>query len=285
MVNRISNLLFRIKNYKYLKINDTVSQKILEYRYANDKSEPKKISDYGFSIYSQHEEDGILLYIFSLIGVQSKKCVEICAGNGVESNTANLFVNHFWTGLLFDGNVKNIEFAKKFYSMHKNTKIYPPIIKHAWINKDNINTLIEDNGIKGEIDLFSLDIDGNDYYLLDELNVINPRVIVLEINHMLGYEKSLSIPYDEKFVAEFKNGVTDYYGASLMAFIKLANSKGYRFVGLNRIATNAFFIRNDITHDRLPEVKKYSEYFKHPRAKFGMSVRGKKIINKEWVKV
>ena len=59
-----------------------------------------RFEDIGFKQYSQHNEDGILLYIFSLIGQTNKICVEICCGNGQENNTANLLINHGWTGLL-----------------------------------------------------------------------------------------------------------------------------------------------------------------------------------------
>lgn len=284
MLNKIKNFLFKVRYYKYLNINDTVNQKNLEYQYSVDNNE-KKLFEYGFSTYSQHEEDGMLLYIFSLIGTTDKKCVEMCVGTGIESNTANLIINHFWAGLLFDGNSKNIKIAQNFYSKHKNTMIYPPRVVHAWIDKENINSLIADNGYRGEIDLFSLDIDGIDYYLLENLNVITPRVIVLEINHLLGYERSCTVPYDKSFQAEFSSDGSDYAGASLMAFIKLAKKKGYRFVGTNRFATNAFFIRDDIKHQKLDEVKDVSLYFKHPRVVYGMTKRYKRIKDKAWIEV
>lgn len=284
MMNKIKNIIFKLKYYKYLSINETVSQKNLEYDYKNDLDD-KLLYDYGFSTFSQHEEDGILLYIFSLIGTTNKKCVEVCAGNGIESNTANLIVNHFWDGLLFDGDLKNIEIANKFFTAHKNTNIYPPKVIHAWIDRENINTLIKDNGYQGEIDLFSLDIDGIDYYILENLNIILPRVIVLEINHLIGFEKAQTVPYDKHFKAEFTKDGSDYAGASLMAFVKLAKEKGYRFVGTNRFATNAFFIRNDIKNDKLEEVNDTSIYFTHPRVIYGMNERYKRVQNKEWIDV
>lgn len=276
--------MFNRKYQKQLSINDTVNQKILAYQYAEDTSE-RLLFEYGFSIFSQHEEDGILWYIFSLIGTTNKKCIEVCAGTGMESNTANLIVNHFWTGLLFEGDRKKLKVAQEFYTKHKNTMIHPPQMVHAWIDKENINGLIKDNGHQGEIDLFSLDVDGIDYYLLESLNQVSPRVIVLEINHLLGFEKSLSIPYDKNFKAEFSKDGTDYAGASLKAFIKLGRTKGYRFVGTNRFATNAFFIRDDIHHDKLKEVEDVSLYFKHPRVLYGMNERYQRIKDKKWIEV
>lgn len=285
MLKKIKNLLFKIQYFRYLHINDTVNQNNLLHNMRRDDRPDMKLFDYGFSTFSQHEEDGMLLYIFALIGTTNKKCVEMCIGTGIESNTANLIVNHFWTGLLFDGNPDNIDIARKFYARHRNTQIYPPQIIHAWIDKENINSLIADNNYTGEIDLFSLDIDGIDYYLFESLTVISPRVIVLEINHLWGYEASYTVPYDKNFKAEFFVDGSDYAGASLSAFIKLARQKGYRFVGTNRFATNAFFIRNDIQHDRLTEVTDLSSYFEHPRVVYGMTERFKRIKNKIWVEI
>ena len=72
--------------------------------------EPQEMPSFrevGFKAYSQFEEDGILLYIFSIIGVSNKKVVEICVGDGTECMAANLLINHGWEGLLFDGSEEN----------------------------------------------------------------------------------------------------------------------------------------------------------------------------------
>lgn len=271
--------------------NETASQEVVQknlmisYKLCSGSSQQMvALHETGFRIYSQHDEDGILLYIFSLIGTVNKKCVEVCAGNGMECNTANLIVNHRWTGLLMDGNKENIDKAKEFYRKNKNTMFWPPSIVQAWITRENINELIAQNGFEGEIDLLSLDIDGNDYWIWKAIDVISPRVIVLEYNHLLGPDRSLTVPYDPAFVAEFTEYGSDYAGASLTAFVKLGHNKGYRLVGTNSIGTNAFFIRNDIKHSWLPEISAKACFF-HPRVRFGMDVRWKKVENKQWQEV
>ncbi|MFI5458329.1 MAG: hypothetical protein ACHRXM_23105, partial [Isosphaerales bacterium] len=88
--------------------------------------------DVEFRAFSQNGEDGILLYIFSLIGMGGRRCVEICAGDGIECNTANLIVNHGWTGLMFDGNAQLIERGRAFYSRHGDTRSLPPRLVNAW---------------------------------------------------------------------------------------------------------------------------------------------------------
>ena len=239
---------------------------------------------FGFRCYSQHEEDGLIWYIFSLIGTTNKKCVEVCAGDGIECNTANLTINHGWIGLLFDGNAQNIKIAQSFYYNHPNTQYWPPTLKQAWITKNNINSLIKNENFTDEIDLLSMDIDGIDYWLWQTLNVISPRLVVLEFNHLWGPYESVTVPYSDNFKAEFTAHGSDYAGASLAAFVKLGKKKGYRLIGTNRIATNAFFLRNDIVHDWLPEVNAET-CFKHPRAIYGMQERFPLIKDKNWVKV
>jgi len=264
-----------------------VNQKNLMMSYKrlyHAESEPLTFRDVGLRIHSQHEEDGILLFIFSLIGVTNQKCVEICAGDGIECNTANLILNHRWIGLLCDGNEENIATAREFYSTHPDTRYWPPRIAHKFITKDNINQLIVDNGFEGEIDLLSTDIDGIDYWLWKEISCISPRVVVLEFNHLWGPDISVSVPYSDDFKAQFTAFGSDYAGASLKAFVKLGKEKGFRLVGTNSIATNAFFIRNDIACDWLPEIDT-AVCFDHPRAQFGIKKRLPGVKDKDWVTI
>ena len=211
-----------------------------------------KFEDVEFRAFSQNGEDGILLYIFSLIGTSCRKAVEVCAGNGIECNTANLIINHGWQGLLFDGDERNIKVGRDFYTRCKDTYYAPPIFVRAWIDRENINALIMKHGFRGEVDLLSLDMDGIDYWVWDSISCINPRVVVLEYNEQFGFEP-VTVPYDPQFDRLRKD--INYWGASLSAFCHLAEQKGYRLVGCNRQRLNAFFIRNDVGTDRLPEIQ------------------------------
>lgn len=265
----------------------TIEQNVLSLLYKEQyemKRPPLTFKDVGFRIHSQHEEDGILNFIFSLIGTTGKRCIEICAGDGIECNTANLIINHRWIGLLVDGNDVNVEKARRFYADNLDTKFWPPAIIKEWVTKDNVNEIIREHGFAGQIDLLSLDIDGVDYWLWQEISCISPRVVVLEFNHLWGSGASVTVPYQEDFVAEFTEYGSDYAGASLPAFVKLGKEKGYRLVGTNAIATNAFFVRDDIACDWLPEVDA-ATCFDHPRAQFGMAHRLPGVKSKEWVEV
>lgn len=238
----------------------------------------------GFSLYSQHEEDGLLLYLFALLGTTNRKCVEICAGDGRECNSANLILNHRWIGLLFDGQAENVGIGASFYAKHPATRHWPPDFQCRWITRDNANHLVQDRGFAGEVDLLSLDLDGIDYWIWESLECIRPRVVVLEFNHLWGPDEAVTVPYTEDFRAEFTKYGSDYAGASLAAFVKLGQTKGYRLVGTNAFATNAFFVRSDLDHPWLPAISPRN-CFNHPRAQFGIEQRLPHILNKPWVRL
>lgn len=244
-IKQLKNELNNLKRtVSFFSSNNQVGQKSLYLYYQNlldTNSQLPNFQDTGFRVFSQNDEDGYLLYIFSLIGTTNRYCVEICAGNGIQCNTANLIINHGWYGLLFDGNQDLIKEGKNFYSQCKDTFCLPPKLIHSWITKDNINQLITDNNFSGEIDLLSLDMDGIDYWIWEAIECITPRVVVLEYQDIWGPDKSVTIPYQPNFVAEFGEYGPDYCGASLSAFVKLGKEKGYRLVGCNKYGFNAFF--------------------------------------------
>lgn len=237
----------------------------------------------GLRSYSQNDEDGILIYIFAVIGTTNKKSVELCAGDGIENNTANLIINHGWAGLMFDGNEANVERGRKFYSQCKDTWLAPPNFVHAWIEKENVNSLIVSEGYEGEIDLLSLDLDGVDYWIWRAIDCINPRLIVLEYQPVLGPRESLTIPYERDF-NRYNIHAQGYWGASLPAFVKLGREKGYRLIGCNRNCINAFFMRNDVGADIFPEID-VASCFAHPRAQHRMKTLYPEVRHLPWIEV
>ena len=234
--------------------NEAVAQRMLMHQYRLLASQGHEwlpsINDVGFRKYSQFEEDGILLYIFSLVRPTNKKCVEICAGNGRECNTANLIVNHGWWGYLFDGDKQNVKEGTAFFSQNKDTFFYPPKFTRAWITAENVNDVIEKSGVSGPIDLLSLDLDGMDYWVWKAISVIEPQVVVCETHNAIPPDKALTVPYDPKFVFASE----DFRGASLAAMCKLGRDKGYRLVGTHRFGFNAFFVKNTVGKEFFPEV-------------------------------
>lgn len=210
------------------------------------------IEEVGFREFSQFEEDGILLYIFSLLGEGNKRVVELCCGTGDECMSANLIINHGWDGLLFEGGGKDYQKCRKFFLTHLNSRLLcPPKIVKAWITKDNVNQLIMDNGFIGEVELLSLDMDGNDYYIMDAISVISPKVIICETHSFIPMDKAVTMPYKE----DFCKNKSDFYGVSTAGMVKLMKRKGYRLIAAHRYGGNCIFMRNDIGTDIFPEIE------------------------------
>jgi hypothetical protein len=214
------------------------------------------IKDAGFRAYSQFEEDGIILYILSMIGFKNKRVVEICCGSGDECMATNLILNHGFDGYLFDGDPDNISRAERFFRLKKDCLAYSPILTQAWITAENVNDLLTRSGCAGEVDLFSLDIDGNDYWVWNAIEAINPRLLVFETNNIIPSDKSLTIEYQ----ADFDSGGSkigaenDHRSVSLLAMRKLCKKRGYRMIGAHRHGFNVFFLREDEGVHFFPEV-------------------------------
>lgn len=207
-------------------------------RYKDDK----RLLKYGFKAYSQTDEDGIIQEIFQRIGVTNKTFIEIGVGDGLENNTLFLLLKG-WKGFWVDGDLKNIKaIHNKFLFLQDSGRLN---IKQAWIDKDNIDSLINDFGLPQEIDLLSIDIDGNDYHVFKNIVSLNPRVVVIEYNATLPPPVKWVMTYDQ---CHTKTN-TDYFGASLKSFESLFQKKGYLLVGCNIIGVNAFFVRKDLIEE------------------------------------
>lgn len=221
------------------------------YRALADKKEGLPLKETGFRVFSQYEEDGLLLYIFSVIGMTNKTFVEIGSDDGVNSNSANLYFNFGWHGLFIDGNSRSIKRGKNFFSKYPHPWFYKPKFVCAKVTCENINQLVEEAGYKGEVGLLSIDIDGNDYWVWDALEVINPQVVLIETHDEFGLN-NIVVPYDPDYSYPGKH--PDYHGASPVAMTNLAKKKGYRLVGANELGFNFIFVRNGFVDDLIPEV-------------------------------
>jgi hypothetical protein len=213
------------------------------------------IRDAGFRVYSQFEEDGIILYVLSMIGFKTRRVVEMCCGAGNECMAANLILNHGFDGFLFDGSQDNIRRADAFFRSKRDCLLYSPLLTAAWITAENVNELLSKSGCGGEVDLFALDIDGNDYWVWKAIEAINPRLFVVETHNVIPSDRSLAIEYRPDFNYLEQSGTARMYlGASLLAMMKLCKRRGYRLIGGHRHGFNAFFLRDDEGQKFFPEV-------------------------------
>ena len=257
MISGIKHILKKyLKFYKVrhrLKLNIRVRQHtLMEYYQAKMVSDDlPDIQDTGLKIFSQFEEDGLLLYVFSLIGMTNRTFIEFGSDDGINSNSANLYYHHEFHGLFMDGNPQALDRGAYFFNNYRNAKKQPPVFKQAMITAENINSLIESAGFEGEIGLLSIDIDGNDYWVWKAMEVVSPQVVIIETHNEFGMN-DIVVPYDPEYFYPGKH--PDYHGASPVAMTKLAKKKGYRLVGANELGFNFIYVREDLVPNELPEV-------------------------------
>ena len=194
-----------------------------------------------FKVFSQFGDDGIIQYLIQQVKPENHTFIEFGVQDYSESNTRFLLMNNNWRGLIIDGDRQAMAALKlqDYYWRNDLTAV------GEFITRENINQLFLDNGFSGEIGLLSVDIDGNDYWVWQAINAVNPVIVVVEYNSVFGSKHAVSVPYDPGFVRTQAHYSNLFWGASLKAFYTLAAQKGYVFVGCNSNGNNAYFIRKN----------------------------------------
>lgn len=188
----------------------------------------------GKDLYAQNSEGLILEYIFnSLYGYRGNlKFIDVGGGDGFYLSNTRHLANMGWNGLVLDRengidiNAENI---------------------YGWLDK------------KQGCDLFSIDIDGNDYWVLESVfkYMYDPAVIIAEFNAM--YTDSRTIAYNPDHVWAGDS----YYGFTFEAGKKLAEKHGYKVI-FQVADMNMIMVREDLIEGlHIPEVTyKQNDFFK-----------------------
>ena len=250
------------------------------------------INEHEKKIYSQNGEDGIIEYIFSIIGTTNKFSVEFGVGNGFECNTVYLLEKKDWTGLMMDygsvkqiqwkavlnkawtnrnlGLIKNIKkdirFFKKIISRKKRSIGFQLDIKNERVTAENIQKLFKKYNVPKNFDLLSIDIDYNDYWVWKSIIDYSPNVVIIEFNSSIPPTESRVVPYDPNAIWDG----TNYFGASLLALQKLGIEKGYTLLGCDDNGVNAFFCRDELISDF--QIKNIVDLYRPP--KYGLQLNG-----------
>lgn len=225
-------------------------------------SNPKRLEPFGFKIYSQGDEDGILIEIFSRLGIHNGTFCEIGVENGLECNTLAL-IHQGWRGVWLEGNPKQQKLIEnKFFSLLKNKRLALGV---GMVKPNNINLIIQEmfrriNCEVDDIDFLSIDIDGMDIYLLEAISS-RPKVICIEYNAKFPptiYKKPV-------FSDSYEWTGLDYMGSSLLALTKSAAQIEYSLVATNLTGANAFFVRNDLLGDSFANDLSIQSLYNPPR--------------------
>lgn len=262
----LKRVLYGASDYKWEDPSLIISARLLmassEWKRQPNFADHFWIQSKEFRVYSQFGDDGIIQWLLHYLDLPSSGVfVEFGVGDYYESNTHFLLVNNGWSGHVIDGCEKNVRILRSS----------PMYWRHGlsasckFITRDNIKGILSNTGFK-KIDLLHIDLDGNDYWVLQsiDLSVLDPEILILEYNSSFGNEEMISIPYDEKFYRFGSHASGKYYGASLSALSSLAAEKGYYFVGCNSAGNNAYFLAN--RHERT--VARVSPVHGFQRARF-----------------
>lgn len=197
----------------------------------------------SYKVFSQSDEDGLLQRCIELCGEPSSRTfIEIGVGNGTENNTLLLLLQG-WRGAWIGGEKIVLE---------PNPQVQIKLIR-AWVDVENICDLVGramiSTGLhdQRDLDVFSLDLDGNDYDLCERLLQSNfcPKVWIQEYNGSFGPNVEWRMKYDKSHRWNHDN----YFGASYKSFCKLFGRYGYKPVVCSSNGANVFFVRKDSNFD------------------------------------
>ncbi len=229
-----------------------------------------RLSDYEFKIFSQWGEDGIIAHLIRNIDIANKAFVEFGVETFVEANCRYLLQRGQWRGMVIDGSESNMARLRASYFFWR----YPLHARASFITRENIDLLLRESGFERDLGILSVDIDGVDYHVLEALDAWQPRILIVEFNGLFGYDRAVSVPYAADFVRGAQHFSNQYYGASLPAFIHLANARGMALVGVNSSQSNAFFVRRTLLNDRIRETP-LDQVRGHPVFREGRNASGK----------
>ena len=197
---------------------------------------PRALTPHEARVTSQNGEDGVIAEILERIGGPRRRWFsEFGAATGEEGNCV-LLAERGWSGLFMESDPEAFAALEAKYADRDRV-----ITRLATVTAENVERLLSEAGVPPDLDLLSIDIDGNDYWVWAALGSFMPRAVVIEYNANLPLERRLVMPRDDY---QRWDG-TDYVGASLAALRALGDAKGYELVHTDSTGVNAFFVLRD----------------------------------------
>jgi len=265
----LKKLYHKIRNSWFSEIRvlqPAITSNYAEIELAERLKDPIRLERFGYKVYSQNDEDGILSEIFKRIGITNKKFIEFGVQSGLECNS-HFLLHKGWRGLWLEG---SLAYCKQIHNNFKEPIANRQLdVVNAFIDKDNINDLIKNRGYNGNIDLLSIDIDGNDYHVWKAINCVQPMVVCIEYNAKFPPDFEWIMKYDSNYVCD--SG--DKQGASLKSLEILGTELGYQLVCTNLNGVNAFFVKKELAKDLFVQPATAENLYNPPRCYCGFKYK------------
>lgn len=235
MIRKLMNYLLDVRDRQRISIALSKGAAMMQARVVDLKSP----ASWEFSGFSQNGEDGILDVLRKKLNTHNRYFIEIGAADGIENNSAWLLVAEKYNGLLIEGSPHLVERARRTvigYSIGAE-------IHNMFVTQETVRD-IKALAVHHDPDVFSLDIDGNDYYIAKAIFEagFRPKIFVVEFNSVYGPQQSVTIEYAPDFVFTKAHPTHLYYGVSISGWRKFFEQRGYRFICVDRNGVNAFFV-------------------------------------------
>lgn len=231
-----------------------------------------KIKFFLFSPKSQSNESKIILKLIKKYKIKNLNFLEI-GFSPWEFNCCSILNAN--KSLIIDANNLNIKIGKWIL---KKTNF---ILK--FLDLENINKVLKN--INFPINILSLDIDGNDYYLMKKLLILNPSLVVCEFNPIF-FTRPISSVYKKNFDRTKESDDWIYYGCSLKGWEIIMKKYNYSLVSISKSGVNAFFVKNFLikNNNDIIKSKTFFKNFNYPK-KLYHKIHWPKIKNKKFKKI
>lgn len=192
-----------------------------------------------FSGFSQNGEDGIIDVLRCQLARSNQYVVEIGAAEGTENNSSWLLATAGYEGLMIEGDPRQSARARRNIGRYSIGSEFVSM----FVTLDSVEVILGKSAFH-DPDVFSLDIDGNDYHIARALLEcgFRPKIVSVEYNSAFGPERSVTSKYRDDFRRSNAHPSKLYYGVSLAAWKNFFYGLGYRYVTIDSKGVNAFFI-------------------------------------------
>ncbi len=230
-----------------------------------------KLSDYEFGCFDLFGTvDGILWKIFSEIGFTERKAVALVSETEWRHAVMNLVIFADFQAIIIGTSVESHSDAVAALS-------HPSLpsgllgsrvsLVEEFASKENVNHIIScltalrlprqpvhctDRGMSGNIDLLLMDVGGGmDYWILDKITEVKPRVIVVKI---LPDMATQVIPLVRPYKLDYSSTLAADRGMPILTAVTWAEKNGYRVVGCDSGGGHAFMLLDGLAEGLFPAI-------------------------------